>query len=124
MRLLRAGHGSARPLNCSVSRQMNTSAQIGIFEVTSHYELVGRGGFVIGHIRNGVLRPGMRVATHREPAVLTVSGIEFLDNPSERVYRNALVFAERPTLDFVRAAFPVGSMLEACAPAATENERA
>ena len=82
------------------------------FEVTDHYELAGRGGFVIGRIVAGVVRPGMFVRTGLVPTQLKVDGIEFLDNLSERKHWNALVFAERPALSFVKQAFPVGSIIE------------
>jgi hypothetical protein len=120
MRLLRAGQRSAPPLNCGVSRLMNLNAHIGRFEVTSHFELTGRGAFVIGHIRDGLIRPGMYVDTQRDPSRLRVSGVEFVDNIAEKKYRNALVFAERPTLDFVKAAFPIGSVMELRADASAE----
>ena len=84
----------------------------GKFEVTDHYELAERGGFVIGRIVAGVIRPGMFTRTGLEPPHLEVAGVEFLDNVSERKHWNALVFAERPSLSFVEQAFPVGSIIE------------
>ena len=83
------------------------------FEVTDYFELQGRGGFVVGQIVQGSVRPGMLVATGLNPDQLRIAGVEFLDNIAERKYRNALVFAEQPTLEFIRKAFPVGTIVEA-----------
>jgi hypothetical protein len=91
---------------------VNGNPYIGRFEVTSHFEIIGRGAFVVGQIRGGLIRVGMYVDTQRDPPRLRVAGVEFLDNIAEKKYWNALVFAERPTLDFVEAAFPIGSVLE------------
>jgi hypothetical protein len=55
----------------------------------------------------------MLVATGSHPDQLRIAGVEFLDNIAERTYRNALVFAERPTLEFIKSAFPVGTVVEA-----------
>jgi hypothetical protein len=88
------------------------SEQAGKFEVTDHFELTGRGGFVVGRIVQGSIRPGMFVATGSHPDQLRIAGVEFLDNIAERTYRNALVFVERPTLEFVKSAFPVGTVVE------------
>jgi hypothetical protein len=99
---------------------MNADAHIGRFEVTSHFELNGRGAFVIGHIRDGVIRPGMYVDTHRDPPRLKVAGVEFVDNIAEKKHWNALLFAELPTLDFVKAAFPIGSVIEVRADMSSE----
>ncbi len=82
----------------------------GRFEVTGHDELTGRGAFIVGHIRSGVIRPGMYVDTLSDS--LRIAGVECLDNTRERKYLHALVFAERPSLDVVRAAFPVGTVVE------------
>jgi hypothetical protein len=76
------------------------------FEVTDHHELAERGGFVIGHIREGAFRIGMKVRTGDEPTFLTIFGIEYRDNV-------ALIFSEQPTLEFVRRVFPVGTVIEA-----------
>jgi len=85
----------------------------GTFEVLGHFELNGRGGFVIGRIVGGIIRPGMLVVTGREPATLKIAGVEFVDNMAAKTYKNALVFAERPSLAFVSEAFPVGVTIEA-----------
>ena len=84
----------------------------GTFEVTSHFELKDRGGFVIGHIKSGSVAVGMYVNTGSQPPTLKVSGVEFVDNVSEKKYWNALLFAERPKLDFVERVFPVGFKIE------------
>jgi hypothetical protein len=88
------------------------SEQGGKFEVADHFELTGRGGFVIGRIVEGALRPGMLVSTGSNPAQLRIVGVEFLDNIAERQHRNALMFAEQPSLEFVKEAFPVGTVME------------
>lgn len=99
------------PPNSTVSLRMDAvKAQ---FEVTGHHELAERGAFVVGHIRDGTFRIGMKVRTRQEPASLTISGIEYLDNLAERKFWNALVFGERPTLEFVKRAFPIGTFLQA-----------
>jgi hypothetical protein len=89
------------------------SNEISKFEVTDHCELASRGGFVIGQIVEGVIRIGMLVETGLDPSQLKISGVEFLDNISERKHWNALLFVEKPSLAFVKQAFPVGTVIEA-----------
>jgi hypothetical protein len=84
----------------------------GRFKVIDHAELSDRGAFVLGNIIDGVIRPGMRANTRLDPPALTISGVESLDNLSERRHWNALIFAEHPTLEFVARAFPVGSVVD------------
>jgi hypothetical protein len=95
-----------------VTWYVGADIDFGRFEVTSHFELADRGAFVIGYIRAGFIRPGMCVDTHLEPPRLRITGVEVLDNSSEKKHWNALIFAERPTLDFVKAAFPIGGVIE------------
>ncbi len=54
----------------------------------------------------------MLAQTGTDPSTLTISGVEFLDNLAEKRFWNALVFAERPALDFVKRVFPLGSIIE------------
>jgi hypothetical protein len=82
------------------------------FEVQDHYELPSRGAFVIGRIVAGVVRPGMRAQTGLDPAQLEVAGVEFLDNVTDGTFKNALVFADRPSLAFVKQAFPIGFVID------------
>ena len=91
---------------------MKTEEEAGRFEVTGHFEVTGRGAFVIGHIIAGMIAPGMRVRAIPSSHVLTICGVECVDNISEKKYWNALVFAEKPNLAFIRAAFPVGTTIE------------
>jgi hypothetical protein len=91
---------------------MRVHAEHGLFEVTDHAELKDRGAFVVGRIVDGVIRPGMRVTTRLDPPALTISGVESLDNLSERKHCTALVFAEHPTLEFVARAFPIGGLVD------------
>jgi len=84
----------------------------GKFEVTDHQELTGRGAFVIGYIREGVVKIGDSVTLPDTSTVWTISGVEFLDNISERKYWNALLFNEHPARSDVEAAFPVGSYVD------------
>ncbi len=81
------------------------------FEVTKHYELRERGAFVIGHIREGDIRIGMQVLTEAEPPTLTICGVESVDNVSEKKYWNALLFSEKPSMEFIKNVFPKGSTL-------------
>lgn len=81
------------------------------FEVTGHYVLPERGAFLIGHIRSGIFRTGMRVGNTGTSEQFTIAGIEFLDNTAAHKHWNALVFRERPTLATVERAFPVGSLV-------------
>ena len=96
----------------SSSLDMRAHAEHGRFEVTDHAELEDRGAFVVGRIVDGVVRPGMRVTTWLHPPSLTISGVESLDKLSERKHWTALVFAERPTLEFVARAFPIGGIVD------------
>ncbi|MDJ0760908.1 MAG: hypothetical protein QNJ19_16055 [Woeseiaceae bacterium] len=84
----------------------------GRFEVTDHYELSGRGAFVIGYIREGKVKVGDSVPLPDSSVSWTISGIEFLDNISKRKYWNALLFKEHPARADVEAAFPVGSFVD------------
>jgi hypothetical protein len=87
------------------------NAEFAHFEVTEHYVLPERGGFVIGRIRSGDFRLGMSVYSGDEPPRLTISGIEFLDNTTESKFWNALMFREHPDLEFLKRVFPVGTIL-------------
>lgn len=91
---------------------MDQNNDRGRFRVTAHFELEARGAFVVGQITEGVVRIGMKAWTGLEPSYLTVGGVEFLDTLRKRKHWNALVFAERPALEFVKRAFPVGSVIE------------
>jgi len=82
------------------------------FEVTGHYALSWRGGFVLGQIRGGGFRPGMRVVAGDNSSTLTISGVEHLCNPAERRYMQALIFREKPGLESVLRWFPVGTVIE------------
>ena len=104
--------GNPRAAEAQALASMNGVTDSGRFEVTDHFEVKGRGGFVVGRIVGGVIRPGMLVPTRLEPATLRIAGVEFVDNISARTYRNALIFAEQPSLAFVRTAFPVGVTIE------------
>jgi hypothetical protein len=84
----------------------------GKFEVTDHQELSGRGAFVIGYIREGAVKVGDSVPLPDTATVWTVSGVEFMDNISERKCWDALLFKEHPALSDVEAAFPVGSYVD------------
>ena len=83
------------------------------FEVTGHYYLEKRGAFVIGRIQSGTFRIGMTIPIGEEGKSLTISGIEYLDNVAKKVFANALVFKEKPELDYLKKIFPVGSVLRA-----------
>ena len=84
----------------------------GRFEVTGHLQLTGRGAFVIGYIREGVVKVGDSVPLPDTSTVWTVSGVEFLDKISERKYWNVLLFKEHPARSDVEAAFPIGSYVD------------
>jgi hypothetical protein len=84
----------------------------GRFEVTDHQELTGQGAFVIGYIREGVVKVGDSVPLPDTSTVWTISGVEFLDNVSERKSWNALLFKEHPARPDVEVAFPVGSYVD------------
>ena len=91
---------------------MLTPADRGRFRVSDHSELTDRGAFVVGNVVDGVIRPGMRAMTRLEPPTLTIAGVESLDNLGAHRHWNALVFSERPSLEFVTRAFPIGSFIE------------
>ena len=91
---------------------MNTQ-KLAEFKVTDHFYLKDRGGFVIGRIINGIFKTGMTVSIEEDGNSLTISGIECLDNITERKYWNALIFKEKPELDYVKKVFPLGFVLRA-----------
>ena len=80
---------------------MNTQ-KLAEFKVTDHFYLKDRGGFVIGQIRNGIFKIGMTVSIEEDGNSLTISGIEYVDKSTERKFRNALLFKEKPELDLVK----------------------
>ncbi|MEW6128705.1 MAG: hypothetical protein AB1757_16820 [Acidobacteriota bacterium] len=82
------------------------------FEVTGHYDLPRRGVLLIGHILGDGIKVGMQIPTHDEPPFLTISGIEALCNPSKQIYKQALIFREKPTLEFLERVFPVGTIIK------------
>ena len=86
--------------------------EISEFEVTDHFYLKERGGFVIGNIKSGLFKMGMVVSCSEEGQSLTISGIEYLDNLKEKNFKNALVFKEKPSVEFVKSFFPVGCILK------------
>ncbi len=83
------------------------------FEVTDHYFLEERGGFLIGRIYSGQFKVGMTVPLKDDRNKFTIAGIEFLDNLAEKSFKNALIFSEKPDLEYLKRMFPVGSMLKA-----------
>lgn len=87
----------------------------GTFEVTGYYEMASRGAFVLGHMRNGAIGPGMLAKTNSDPATLRISSIESLNNHAEKIHLSALIFAEKPNIGFVQHVFPVGHFIEAFA---------
>ena len=88
------------------------SEVIGTFEVTDHYVLKDRGAFVIGNILGGAIKVGGKVRLPDGVTSWTISGVEFIDNIAQRIYRNALVFRERPALEELQRSFPVGTQIE------------
>jgi hypothetical protein len=85
----------------------------GKFEVVDHCEIALRGVFVVGLLREGTMKLGMKVRTNDAPELLTVAAMEYMESPRTGQPCNALKFDERPTLEFVQQAFPIGSFLEA-----------
>ena len=85
----------------------------GEFEVTNHYYLEKRGGFVIGRIQRGIFKIGITVPIAEDGTSLTISGIECIDDVKTKMFANAIIFKEKPTLDYVKKMFPVGSVLRA-----------
>ena len=81
------------------------------FEVTDHYYLENRGAFVIGNIVSGEFTIGMKIDTTDKISSLTISGIEYVDNISKRSYKNALVFKEYTTIEYLKKAFPTGTII-------------
>jgi len=83
------------------------------FKVTDHFYLEDKGGFVIGRIQNGIFKIGMTVSIEEDGNSLTISGIEYVDKLTERKFSNALLFKEKPELDYLKKIFPVGFVLRA-----------
>lgn len=81
--------------------------------MTAHFELAGRGAFVVGHIRDGKFRNGMSITSGITGQTYVICGIEFLDNLSERIFLNALIFREKPAIAEIIRAFPAGTLLSA-----------
>jgi hypothetical protein len=54
----------------------------------------------------------MTVRTAAEPASLTIAVVEYVDKVSDGASWTALLFAEGPTLGFLKEAFPVGALVE------------
>ena len=85
----------------------------GEFEVINHYYIENRGSFVIGHIKSGIFQIGMKVPIDQDGSSLTISGIESVDYVGRKIFHNAIIFKEKPSLDYVKKVFPVGSVLRA-----------
>jgi hypothetical protein len=68
------------------------------FKVLDHFCLKDRGGFVIGRIQSGLFKIGMRIPINEDGNSLTISGIEFIDILKEKIFANALIFKEMPSL--------------------------
>lgn len=82
------------------------------FEISGHYFLPGQGGFIVGRIVGGRFSIGMRISTGLEdPPYLTIAGIEFLDDVAAKTFKNALIFREQPSLEFVKHVYPVGQVV-------------
>jgi translation elongation factor EF-Tu-like GTPase len=84
-----------------------------LFEVEDHFELRGRGVVVLGQVRRGQFRAGMRVAAVGGGDDWPLAGVEIallsVSPPRERI---GLVFREHPGLAAMREAFAVGALLE------------
>jgi hypothetical protein len=89
---------------------MNNSVE-SRFEVTDHYELPGRGAFLIGNIMDGTLRIGMSMRARDQEVPLTISRIEYVDHRQLRRFANALTFHEQPSLDYLKKTYPLGSVV-------------
>ena len=95
---------------------MRMDKQTASFELTGHFELAQRGAFVVGHLRDGVCRIGMSVTSDIAGQTYVISGIEYLDNISERKFWSALIFREKPAIAEIERAFPAGTLLSARMP--------
>ncbi len=90
---------------------MSQQAERSQFEVADHIEIKNHGVFVIGDVLGGKIRLGMQVNTGLEPPTLTICRVEIVYLKG-RKYLIALRFTERPSLEFIKRAFPVGSFIE------------
>ncbi len=86
---------------------------MGEFEVTGHYEIPARGAFLLGHIRQGRIAPGMLVETGCEPPTLKIMGVECLSDCVKNRHSNALIFLEKPSMEFLMRVMPVGANVRA-----------
>lgn len=102
-----------RPTTLTLAcKKMNKHEQAE-FKVTDHYHLNEKGGFVIGQIKSGTFRIGMTVPVGELEALLTISGIEYLEYIDKKKFFTVLIFEEKPSIEYVKNAFPVGVVLHA-----------
>ena len=86
---------------------------MGDFLVTGHYEMPERGAFVLGQLIQGGISPGMLIGTGCEPPTLTIVGVECLSDSANNRHSNALIFREKPSMDFLMRVMPVGTVVSA-----------
>ena len=80
------------------------------FFVESHFEISGRGAFVVGQIRAGTIRVGD--LTSHEGKTIAVSAVEFADNISTQQYWVCLAFNAFASRFDLENAFPRGSVIK------------
>ena len=85
---------------------------MGEFQVTGHYEMPARGAFVLGELLQGKIAPGMVIETRCEPSTLKIVGVECMSDSANNRHSNALIFLEKPSMDFLLRVMPVGSIVE------------
>jgi hypothetical protein len=87
---------------------------ISVFRVTGHYFFGAEyGDILVGMIERGGIAPGMIVETGTRPSTLVIRGVESHSNSEKRLHGNGLIFEEKPTVEFLEQAFPVGSRIAA-----------
>ncbi len=84
------------------------------FDVTAHFTVSNRGAFLIGNVVEGKVKLGMYVRTMLEPPILKINAVEIVCGKSGGHWWHSigLGFTEGPTLEFIKRAFPVGSLIE------------
>jgi hypothetical protein len=77
-----------------------------VFNVTAHYDLPDRGGFVLGAVC-GEVRAGMSVRGVGSSRFYVVVGVETLSGKGGHL--QALIFRGKPAIAEIAEAFPIGS---------------
>lgn len=80
----------------------------GLFEITDHLHHARRGPLLVGHIKSGLVQPGMGLALPPGDSYV-ISAVEYMDNLAQGQRRVALFLEASPAFEALKEAFPKGA---------------